>query len=109
MVLVKPASITSELTIPDTAFKDLQSQFDVVAVGKGKVKKFKKRKGFLLCYPEVKVGDRIVANTWAGTELVINGKPHRLIQQESVMMIVNLAPDDPLLAPEQGTPQFGSS
>ena len=115
MLLVKPIpepSIQGGIHIPDNQLKDLKSQFMVVAVGKGRIRKFKKRKGFLLCFPEMKIGDRVVAGTYAGTELQINGVAHRLIEQDSVMALVGLVDSDPRLALEpvgdQPRPAFGN-
>lgn len=88
-ILVEPVRETAShgIVFPETAHKDLQSVFKVVAVGKPKVKRLKD--GSLLRIPaEVFVGQKIVANTYAGKQLEVDGKVMRLIHFDSVMMVI---------------------
>lgn len=88
-ILVEPVRDTESggVLFPQTAHKDLQSVFKVVAVGKPNVKRLKD--GSLLRIPaEVFVGQKIVANTYAGKQLEVDGKVMRLIHFDSVMMVI---------------------
>lgn len=78
----------STIVIPDVARADLQSQFKVIANGKGKIVKLKKGT-FLRLNPEFGVGDRIVANRYAGREVPCDGKRMRLIEHASVMAVIS--------------------
>lgn len=73
--------------IPETSRQDLKSQFKVVQVGKGRIVKLKNGT-FLRLAPEVKVGDTIIANSYAGKECGIDGKAMRIMEQSSVQAVV---------------------
>lgn len=76
------------IIIPDIARGDLQSQYRVVAMGKGKVIKRKNGK-FLRLNPEFKAGDVIVANRYTGREVVpVNGRYCKVIEHSSVIAVV---------------------
>ena len=74
--------------IPDVARSDLQSQFKVVAMGKGKIARLKNGK-LLRLNPEFQKGDRVVANRYAGREVEVDSKAMRLIEHSSVLAIVS--------------------
>ena len=89
MLLIEPVRETNSngILFPQTAHKDLQSVFKVVAVGKPKVKRLKNG-SFLRIPAEVFAGQKIVANTYAGKELEVDGKVMRLIHFDSVMAVL---------------------
>ncbi len=94
-VLVKPkigSPYDTTLPVAEVAFKELQSQFLVVSVGKGRVVRLKNGK-FLRLQPEMRAGDTIVANTWAGKAVEVDGVPHRLMEQSSIMAVVESEPE----------------
>ena len=110
MVLLEPMAIKQGLVfVPANANDELKRQYVVKAVGKGRIVKPKKNKSFLLLFPEVKVGDVVLANRYAGHPIEINGRPHRLVHDDSIMAVIGLDDSDPRLAPEPASPQFGSS
>ena len=74
--------------IPETSRADLKSQFKVISVGKGKVIKLKQGT-FLRLSPEIKAGDVIIANSYAGKECGIDGKSMRIMEQSSVQAVVS--------------------
>src|SRR3974390_2274778 len=88
-ILIKPVKETNSngIVFPETACNDLQSQCDVVAVGKGKIKRLKNG-SLLRLNPEVGVGARIVVNTYAGKPVTVDGVPHRLIAFDCVQAII---------------------
>jgi hypothetical protein len=62
-----------------------------------------------MVFPEVRVGDRVVANRYAGHGIEVNGKFHRLVHSSSIMAVVGLEDSDSRLAPAPNGVQFGSS
>ncbi len=76
------------IVIPDVARSDLQSQFKIVATGMGRIKRMKNGK-LLRLNPEVGVGQRIVANRYAGRAVECDGQLMRLIEHDSIMAVVS--------------------
>lgn len=116
MVLLEPQpqpSVQNGIFIPVQADGELKSQYVVRAVGKGRVIRTKKKRRWLMQFPEVRVNDVVVANRYAGDAIEINGKVHRLVHQDSILAIVGIADSDPRLEPEpasnQPAPLFGGS
>ena len=88
-VLIKPVIETESngVFFPESAFKQLQSVFEVVSVGKGKIKRFKNGKWIRL-WAEMKVGQRVVCNTYAGKEVLVDGHLMRMVEHDSVMAVL---------------------
>jgi len=70
------------IIIPDTA-KEKPMEGKVIAVGKGRVTDDGK-----LVKPDVKAGDRILFNKYAGTEVKIEGKEYLIMREEDILGIV---------------------
>jgi chaperonin GroES len=70
------------IIIPDTA-KEKPIEGKVVAVGAGKV-----RKDGTKLPMEVKVGDRILFATYAGTEVKVDGEEHLIMKEEDVLAVL---------------------
>lgn len=79
------------IIIPDCARSDLQSQFKVVSMGKGKVVKIKKGT-FLRLTPEFQAGDEIVSNRYAGREVHVDGTRMRVIEHDAVIAVIEESP-----------------
>ncbi|MCO5112835.1 MAG: co-chaperone GroES [Bdellovibrionaceae bacterium] len=71
------------LIIPDSA-KEKQSKGEVVAVGVGRVTDDGKTIPL-----EVKVGDKILFGTYAGTELKIDGVEYLMMRENEVFGVIN--------------------
>jgi chaperonin GroES len=70
------------IIIPDTA-KEKPMEGKVVAVGAGAVNKEGKRTPL-----EVKVGDRVLFGTYAGTEIKIDDQEHVILREDEVLGIL---------------------
>ena len=70
------------IIIPDTA-KEKPIEGKVLAVGEGKV-----RKDGTKLPMEVKVGDRILFTTYAGTEVKVDGEEHLIMKEEDVLAVL---------------------
>lgn len=70
------------IVIPDTA-KEKPQEGKVVAVGPGKWDDFGKRMAL-----EVKEGDRIVFNKYAGTEIKIDGEKHIFMREDDILGVL---------------------
>ena len=85
-VLVEPVeeaeSIKGGIIIPDTA-KEKPQEGIVVAVGKGKTDKDGK-----LVPMEVKKGDKVLMPKYGGTEVKINDKEYKIINEEDIVAVV---------------------
>ena len=85
-MLVEPVeeaeSIKGGIIIPDTA-KEKPQEGIVVAVGKGKTDKDGK-----LVPMEVKKGDKVLMPKYGGTEVKINDKEYKIINEEDIVAVV---------------------
>ena len=81
-VLVKRLESASGLYIPDTA-KEKPSKGEVVAVGPGKHADDGK-----LVPMAVKVGDMVLFNKYAGTEVKIDGAEHLVMREDDILAII---------------------
>ena len=72
----------SGLYIPDTA-KEKPSKGEVVAVGPGKHADDGK-----LVPMDVKVGDMVLFNKYAGTEVKIDGAEHLVMREDDILAII---------------------
>ena len=77
----------SGLYIPDTA-KEKPSKGEVVAVGPGKHADDGK-----LVPMTVKVGDMVLFNKYAGTEVKIDGAEHLVMREDDILAIIAWQPD----------------
>jgi len=71
------------IIIPDTA-KEKPHQGKVVAVGNGKIQEDGKIRKL-----DVKVGDRILFEKFAGTTVKIDGEDYMIMREEEVLAIVH--------------------
>lgn len=69
------------LYIPDTA-KEKPSKGEIVAVGPGKAHKDK------IVPMTVKVGDTVLFNKYAGSEVKVDGVDHLMMREDDVLAIV---------------------
>jgi chaperonin GroES len=70
------------IVLPDTA-KDKPQQGNVVSVGPGKVSDAGK-----LREPEVKKGDRVIFNSYAGSEVKIEAKTYLIMAESEILAVV---------------------
>ena len=69
------------IILPDTA-KEEKTEGKVVAVGTGKILDSGKVQPL-----EVKRGDRVIYNKYAGDEILIEGKKHRVLKENEILAI----------------------
>jgi len=69
------------IVLPDTA-KEKPKEGEIVAVGEGKMLDNGKRAA-----PQVKVGDRILFTSYAGTEVKIEGEDFLIMREEDILAI----------------------
>ncbi len=72
----------SGIIIPDTA-KEKPQMGEVVAVGDGKL-----LNNGQVVPPKVKVGDRVVFNKYAGTEVELEGERYLIMSEDEILAIV---------------------
>ncbi len=70
------------LYIPDTA-KEKPSKGEIVAVGPGKVAENGQRVAM-----DVKVGDTVLFNKYAGTEVKLDGVEHLVMREDDILAII---------------------
>jgi chaperonin GroES len=71
------------LFIPDTA-KEKPQKGEIVAAGKGRVTE----EGKVLPL-EVKIGDKVLFNKYAGTELKFDGQEYLMMREEDILGIIH--------------------
>ena len=69
------------IILPDTA-KEEKTEGKVVAVGTGKILESGKVQPV-----EVKRGDRVIYNKYAGDEILIDGKKHRVLKESEILAV----------------------
>jgi chaperonin GroES len=69
------------IILPDTA-KEEKTEGKVVAVGAGKVLESGKVQP-----PEVKKGDRVIFGKYAGDEILIDGKKHKVLKENEILAV----------------------
>ncbi|MBI4115613.1 MAG: co-chaperone GroES [Candidatus Omnitrophica bacterium] len=69
------------IILPDTA-KEEKTEGKVVAVGSGKLLESGKIQPI-----EVKKGDRVLYNKYAGDEIVIDGKKHKILKESEILAV----------------------
>ena len=70
------------IIIPDTA-KEKPQEFKVIALGTGKTDDNGKKVPF-----DVKVGDIVLTSRYGGTEVKVDGKEYKVVNQEDILAIV---------------------
>jgi chaperonin GroES len=70
------------IVLPDTA-KEKPKEGEVVAVGAGKLLESGKRQAL-----QLKKGDKIIFESFAGTEIKIEGKEYLLMKEDDVLGII---------------------
>ena len=69
------------IILPDTS-KEEQTEGKVIAVGAGKTLESGKVQA-----PEVKRGDRVIFGKYAGDEILIDGKKHKVLKESEILAI----------------------
>ncbi len=70
------------ILIPDTA-KEKPQEFKVIALGTGKTDDNGKKVPF-----DVKVGDIVLTSRYGGTEVKVDGKEYKVVNQDDILAIV---------------------
>ncbi len=70
------------ILIPDTA-KEKPIEGKVVAVGPGKMSDAGKRMAL-----QVKTGDRVLFNKYAGNEIKVDGEEHLMMREEDILAVI---------------------
>ena len=85
-VLVEPIEETETkkggIIIPDSA-KEKPQESKIIALGTGKTNDDGKKVPF-----EVKKGDTVLINKYGGTEIKIDGKEYKILNQDDILAIV---------------------
>ncbi|MBN2255059.1 MAG: co-chaperone GroES [Deltaproteobacteria bacterium] len=76
------AKTSGGIIIPDTA-KEKPYQGEIVAVGPGRIDKDGRR-----ISPDVKAGDRVLFQRYAGTEVKIKGVEHLMMREDDILCII---------------------
>lgn len=84
-IVVKPLdSVTMSkggIVIPDTA-KEKPQEGEVVAVGPGKLDDGERMP------MELKVGDKVIFETWSGKEYKVDGVEYKILREDDVLGII---------------------
>ena len=70
------------IVLPDTA-KEKPQEGEIIALGDGKVLDSGERSKF-----QVKVGDKVLFNSYAGTEIKIEGEEYLIMAEEDILAIL---------------------
>jgi chaperonin GroES len=70
------------IILPDTA-KEKPKQGKILAVGDGKVLESGKRAAF-----QVKVNDRVLFTSYAGSEVTVDGKEYLIMTEDDILAVV---------------------
>jgi chaperonin GroES len=73
---------TGGIIIPDSA-KEKPKQGKILAVGEGRVLESGKRAGF-----QVKVNDRVLFTSYAGSEVTVDGKEYLIMTEDDILAVV---------------------
>ena len=69
------------IILPDTA-KEEKTEGKVISVGSGKVLESGKLQPL-----EVKKGDRVIYSKYAGDEIIIDGKKHKVLKESEILAV----------------------
>ena len=70
------------IILPDTA-KEKPKEGRIIAVGRGRT-----LEGGKVVEPQVKVGDRVIFSSYAGTEVKMSGEEYLIMSEEDIQAIV---------------------
>jgi chaperonin GroES len=70
------------IILPDTA-KEKPKEGKIMATGRGRVVE-----GGKLIEPQVKVGDRVIFSSYAGTEVKVEGEEYLIMSEEDIQAII---------------------
>ena len=70
------------IVLPDTA-KEKPKEGKVIALGEGKMLDSGKRVGF-----QVKVGNRVIFGSYAGTEIKVDGEEYLLMSEDDILAVI---------------------
>jgi chaperonin GroES len=73
---------TGGIIIPDSA-KEKPKQGKILAIGEGKVLENGKRASF-----QVKVNDRVLFTSYAGSEVTVDGKEYMIMTEDDILAVV---------------------
>lgn len=82
-VLEAEATTKGGIILPDTA-KEEKTEGKVISVGSGKVLESGKVQPL-----EVKKGDRVIFGKYAGDEIIIDGKKHKVLKESELLCVMN--------------------
>ena len=82
--VVKEATTSSGIYLPDTAAKEKPQTGKVIAVGKGKVLENGTR-----VEPEVKVGEVVVFAKYSGTEVKVDEKDYLILSERDILAVLD--------------------
>lgn len=80
--LVADDKTSGGIILPDTA-KEKPKQGKVLAMGEGKPLENGKRASF-----QVKVNDRVLFTSYAGTEVTVDGKEYLILTEDDILAVV---------------------
>ena len=80
-VLEAEAKTKGGIILPDSA-KEEKTEGKVISVGSGKVLESGKLQPL-----EVKKGDRVIYSKYAGDEILIDGKKHKILKENEVLAV----------------------
>lgn len=85
-LLVKRVEVESKtrggIVLPDTA-KEKPTEGKVVALGEGRLLKSGGRAGF-----QVKKGDKVIFNSYGGTEVKFDGEEYLLMSEDDILAVI---------------------
>ncbi len=85
-LLIKRVEVESKtrggIVLPDTA-KEKPTEGKVVALGDGKLLKSGGRASF-----QVKKGDRVIFNSYGGTEVKVDGEEYLLMSEDDILAVI---------------------
>ena len=71
------------IVLPDTA-KEKPKEGKILSLGDGKLLEDGKRAPF-----QVKVGDRVLFSSYAGTEIKIDGEEHLIMSEDDILAVID--------------------
>jgi chaperonin GroES len=87
-ILVKPSEALEKtkggIYLPDTANKERPIEGKVVAIGTGKTTKAGEKVAL-----EVKTGDTVIFNEYAGSEVKVSGEKYLIMRESDILAVKN--------------------
>ena len=82
--LLKKEDVTkSGIVLPDTMDKEKKAEGTVVALGPGKL-----MENGSLCPMPVKVGDRVIVESWGGDEVKLDSQEYKIFDADDILAII---------------------